>query len=340
MASDMAIDFPIDFNDKMPLYLQISKVITEHIDNNILKNGATLPSINTFNEQYNVARGTVEKAYKQLKKTGYIDSVPGKGYFVSANKESKIKVLFIFNKISSHKRIIYDSFLLALGDNAVIDLQIYHYKTAVLKNIIDENISKYHYYVVMPYFEKGFSEDDCLAIFNNIPNEQLVLLDNILPGYPTCKGVYQDFCGDIFTALKDVYCLMTKYTSITLLYPDNSNHPIEIVNGVKQFSKEYKLPFSLATKVGDINIIKGSVYIVIADEDLVVLIKKIRQTDYQLGVDIGIVSFNESELKNLMDITVVTTDFKKMGTTAAELILTKTNALIKNPFQIIKRGSL
>jgi single-stranded DNA-specific DHH superfamily exonuclease len=59
-----------------------------------------------------------------------------------------------------------------------------------------------------------------------------------------------------------------------------------------------------------------------------------------LGVDVGIISFNETVLKELLDITVITTDFELMGKNAGELILNPTCKQIKNPFKMIKINSL
>jgi DNA-binding LacI/PurR family transcriptional regulator len=45
-------------------------------------------------------------------------------------------------------------------------------------------------------------------------------------------------------------------------------------------------------------------------------------------------------LKELLGITVITTDFEAMGRTAAELLLEKQRVKVKNPFYTIRRGSL
>jgi DNA-binding LacI/PurR family transcriptional regulator len=66
----------------------------------------------------------------------------------------------------------------------------------------------------------------------------------------------------------------------------------------------------------------------------------VRKSNYKAGKEIGIISFNETELKELLDITVISTDFVKMGHTAAGLILKKQVKQVKNPFKIIKRASL
>lgn len=49
----------------------------------------------------------------------------------------------------------------------------------------------------------------------------------------------------------------------------------------------------------------------------------------------GIISYNETDLMDVLGISVISTDFKKMGITAAELILTNKNEIIKNPFYFI-----
>ena len=83
-------------------------------------------------------------------------------------------------------------------------------------------------------------------------------------------------------------------------------------------------------------------YIVIEESDLSNLIKKSRNNNLQIGKDVGIISYNDSPLKEILldGITVVTTDHNKMGETAARLILENSKEKIKNPFVLIRRGSL
>ena len=65
----------------------------------------------------------------------------------------------VFNKLSSFKKIIYYSFLKALGERAAIDLQIHHYNPQHLKKIIESNLGKYDYYVIMPNFETNAKKE-------------------------------------------------------------------------------------------------------------------------------------------------------------------------------------
>lgn len=330
----------LDPKSKTPIFIQIAEIIISKVDNGTLENETSLPSINSFNKTYKVARDTVEKAYGVLRKRGYINAVPGKGYYIIGKRHDKLRILFIFNKISSFKRITYYSFFKTMGDKAIIDLQIHHYNPFLLKDIISQNLRKYNYFVIMPHFELDADPASYLETFKCIPENELLILDKILPDFPAKKAVFQDFRSDIHDALTDAKSLMEKYKSIVLVFPEYRNHPPEIIQSVELYGKEQNHEVSVVYNASNITLSKNSVYIVIADDDLVTLIKMIRKSDYELGKDIGIISFNETDLKELLDITVISTDFEKMGETAAELILNNRNELVKNPFRIIKRGSL
>ncbi len=134
----------IVFDKKVPrpIYLQIAFSIMYQIEKGTLREGVTLPSINGFNEKFGVARDTVEKSFKELKSRGYINSIKGKGYFIIGTKEKKLKILFVFNKISNFKKIIYYSFIKTLGELAAVDIEIHHYNAALLNDIITKNIGQ------------------------------------------------------------------------------------------------------------------------------------------------------------------------------------------------------
>ena len=53
-----------------------------------------------------------------------------------------------------------------------------------------------------------------------------------------------------------------------------------------------------------------------------------------------LVLYNDTPLKELLGITVISTDFKVMGETAANMILNKQKGKVKMPFNFIDRDSL
>jgi DNA-binding LacI/PurR family transcriptional regulator len=87
---------------------------------------------------------------------------------------------------------------------------------------------------------------------------------------------------------------------------------------------------------------KGQAYVVIEETDLVNLVKICRNNKLRIGKDVGIVSYNETLLKEILldGITVISTDHEQMGITAAQIIMDKTQQKVKNPFRLILRNSL
>ena len=70
------------------------------------------------------------------------------------------------------------------------------------------------------------------------------------------------------------------------------------------------------------------------------LFNQIRDNEFTIGKDIGVLSYNDTPLKDLLGISVVSTDFNMMGATVAQMILNKEKGSVKNPFNFIDRESM
>jgi DNA-binding LacI/PurR family transcriptional regulator len=68
----------------------------------------------------------------------------------------------------------------------------------------------------------------------------------------------------------------------------------------------------------------------------------IQHTNFKVGKDIGIISYNETPLKRFIfnGITTISTNFKQMGESAAKLILNNENRMQEIPFTLTLRPSL
>ena len=198
----------------------------------------------------------------------------------------------------------------------------------------------YHYYVVMPHFYDGANLTVCKRVLAKIPSNQLLLLDRKFPGLERAMCVYQDFENDIFEALVSAGSALDKYDSIVLIFPEQSNHPTEIIEGVKHYCERGRKCFEVTSDAFGIVLERRKLYLFLKEDDLAIFIKKVRQSSFLLGRDIGTLSFNETVFKELLDISVISTDFAQMGRTAAKLILGKQNLCIRNEFRFIPRGSL
>ncbi len=335
--------YQLKFNptDKTPKYKQIVQSVIADIEKGTLKKNDQLPSISELSEEYYLARDTVEKAYRELKERGYITSVQGKGYYVIGSDSNKLKILLVFNKLSSYKKIIYYAFLNTLGDRAKVDLHIHHYNAALFKEIIENNLGKYNYYVIMPHFCQETDKADYVKIIKSIPAEELVLLDKDLPELQSEHlAVYQDFEKDIFNALESAEDLLAKYQKLIIVFPGDGNYPGEIVKGFRLFCILHKKEFAIIENAYDEVLKPGTAYVALEETDLAELVKKVRQSSYLLGREIGIISFNETTLKELLAITVITTDFETMGRMTATLLLDNKRIKVRNAFRMIRRSSL
>jgi len=78
------------------------------------------------------------------------------------------------------------------------------------------------------------------------------------------------------------------------------------------------------------------------EEELVTLIKKVKDMDLVIGKDIGVISYNDTVLKEILldGITTISTDFELLGKTAAILVLENSKKQIANPFHFRLRNSL
>ncbi|WP_242157582.1 hypothetical protein [Aestuariivivens sediminis] len=78
------------------------------------------------------------------------------------------------------------------------------------------------------------------------------------------------------------------------------------------------------------------------DRDLVEIIKLTRANNWKLGNQIGLISYNDTPTKEILDggITIISTDFKEMGAEAANMILSGDFVKKPNRTKMVLRNSL
>ena len=347
---DLLLNIKIDHDSRKPKYKQIVDSIIADISRGNLKVGQKIPSINEISEEFYLSRDTVEKAYNQLKERKIIESVKGKGFYVAkTDLISKVNILFLINKLSSYKMTIYNAFLNAIGTTAHLDLQIYHCDETLFLKLMERYKGHYDYYVIMSHFKNDQLQhvsytDKVLKAIEEIPDHKLILLDNKIDFLKEdIIQVYQDFEEDIIEALKEGIDKIKTYNKLILVYPDKSVYPYprEILHGFRKFCVLHSFDFEVLDEIYEaMELREGDVYITITETDLVELVKQVRESKLQLGEDIGIISYNDTPLKELLGITVIGTDFKMMGVSAAKLILENQKDQIKNSFRFIDRNSM
>ena len=339
----------IDNKSRIPKYKQVMDSIIRGIKEQELLMGDKILSINALSEQFGLSRDTVEKAYSILRTQKIIVPEKGKGYYVNKTDLSiKENVLFLINKLSTYKMHIFNAFVATLGQNIKVDLDIYHCDPTIFKQILNKKKDQYSYFVVMPHFRnEAFRHIRCpadiLALLKEIPTEKLILLDKEIKRLPDVGSVFQDFTDDIYNALSKGIEQLKKYKKIMLVYPKKLAYPYpqEIVIGFERFCVKNQLDYEVLEEIyEDMDLQKKDLYITIQESDLVNLVRQIKARKYQLGTDIGVISYNDTPLKDLLGITVISTDFQKMGILAAKMLLDKKPRAIKNDFNFINRFSV
>jgi DNA-binding transcriptional regulator YhcF (GntR family) len=332
----------IDEHSITPKYMQLVNSILKGIeDKRILKNDI-LPSINELSYEMEISRDTGEKAYKYLKNLGIVHSVPGKGYFIGQTDfKKRVKIFLLFNKLSTHKKIIYDAFAAALHDQAAIDFYIYNNDFSLFRELMKNKKDDYSWYVIIPHFLEG--GEKALEIIEEIPKDKLILLDKMLPEIKGQFGaVYEDFEKNIYDALGQGLDRLKKYQHIKIIFPVYTYHPREILNGFYRFCTEYAFSYEVIHDIADEAIQENTVYISLMENDLVPLVEKILASNLRVGEEVGIISYNETPLKKIIlsGITTMSTNFEQMGKMTAQMILKNERKSLEVPFTLTLRPSL
>ncbi|SDZ99053.1 regulatory protein, gntR family [Arachidicoccus rhizosphaerae] len=325
-----------------PKYLQLCNCIIKAVQDGTISQDYLLPSINNLSYELEIGRNTVEKAYRYLKRFGFIKSVPGKGYFISCKEPQKSpSVCLIFNKLSVHKKIIYDTLTKALGFNAIVDLYIYNNDFSHFKHILEVKRDNYSHFVIIPHFVDGGNYAD--KIINSIPKDKLILMSQLVKGVSGKYGaVFEDFEKEIYNALSAALIRLRKYKSIQIIFPENTYHPEAILDGFAKFCNDHHFGHQIIRNIDKANLQSETVYICLMEDDLVILVKKILETGYKVGAEIGIISYNETPIKQIIlnGITTISADFKFMGEMAAKFIKDGIKQHLAVPFYLTLRNSL
>ena len=325
-----------------PKYMQLSNSIVKAIEKGLIANDYLLPSINDLSCELEISRDTAEKAYKHLKKLGVVGSVPDKGFFINnIDIKQPLKIFLLFNKLSTHKKIMYDAFVATIGNEAIIDLYIYNNDYALFRKLLNNKKHDYTNYVIIPHFLEG--GEKAHEIINAIPKEKLLLLDQLIPGVDgDFAAVYEDFENDIYNALEQALDNLSRYQTIKIIFPKYTYHPLQILEGFYRFCNQYAFNYEVINNIFKEDIKKGVVYITLMEDDLVHLIEKLIISDVKIGENVGVISYNETPIKKIIlnGITTISTDFYLMGEKAAQIILNQSAERVVAPFYLTLRQSL
>lgn len=316
----MKKNFVKDEYSQKPIYNQLANYIADQILSGEIPSETPLLSVNEAYKVYGVSRDTLISAYKLLQRRLMVTSVPGKGFFVSLRpKRDRQKVYVLFDAMNQYKETLYRSLIDNLGDRYEIRTAFHYYDRKLFDTLISTAMGQFDYYVVIPHFNEDVTE-----ILNKLPADKLLLLDAFPDGYQrNCAAVYQNFRVDAYEGLKSIREKLCKYKALHIVYNDKFQYmPNGYLEGAYRFAGEFHIPIYVEPGFEMENIEQGHCYMAVSERDLAMIINNMSNKGFVAGRDIGLLSLDETPLKEVLlgGITTLTTDFRLMGRTAAELI--------------------
>ncbi|WP_431166171.1 GntR family transcriptional regulator [Tenacibaculum halocynthiae] len=329
----------ISIKDKvgLPKYKQIIKSIEEAILNGTYKKGDKLPSIGETKKELSISRDTVLLAYGDLKARGIVQSIPGKGYYINSESINiRQKIFLLFDELNAFKEDLYNSFLNKLGNNIEVDIFFHHFNYDVFQKLIFDNLGKYNYYVVMPAKLNNLN-----SVLERLPKDKVYILDQTKEEISEYPSIFQDFEKDIYKGLVGCKHLLKKYKQLIFLF-DKEKQPDGLLLGFQKFCNDYNVTGKCIRTLNDYKICNGDVYIIPDDRNLIRIIKECKESQFEISKDIGVISYNDTLLKEIVEggITTISTDFEGMGERLASMIINNEKVKIANPYNLILRKSL
>lgn len=327
----------IDKNSNVPKYKQIVLAIEIAIVEKRLSKNDKLPSVNKISIEFSISRDTVLLAYNELKKRGIIYAILGKGYYVKSVEFSfEQRYFLLFDELNVFKEDIYNAFLETIDNKAQIDIFFHHFNVEMFKKLVNESNGNYSKYIIMPTNLK-----DIASTIRSLPMNDVYILDQTNSELKDFPSVHQNFIKDIYNALVKGRERLKKYEKLILIFP-GFKEPIGMVDGFQKFCVEFKFKHQVVTSFDAVKINKGEVFIIPNDRHLVEVIEQSKIQNMQLGSDFGIISYNDTPLKKIVEngITTISTDFIEMGRLLANMVLSNEKRNIENSSKLILRSSL
>ena len=327
----------IDPKSSKPKYKQIIDSVYDGIERKALKKGDKVPSINQICSDFNLSRDTVMLAFNTLKEKGILMARPGKGYYIdSVEIHTDEKVFVLFDELNAFKEDLYNSLMDNLKGKASVEVFFHHFNYKVFKNLISESIGNYTSYIIMPA-----TFDNTSHLISKIPRDKVFILDRFKSDLSNYPVIYQDFEMDFYDAMVEGIDYLKKYRKLIFVNP-GGKEPVERKKGFERFCIENNFQYEVVKSLTGIKPSIYEAYFLISDDDLVELVKIAKYYKMKLGKKFGIVSFNDTMLKEVVSggITTISTDFKEMGKTLANMVLNRSKEQIRNNSRIIIRNSL
>lgn len=328
-----------------PIYRQIVDGISRYSAESESHVGEMIPSMNALASQYGISRETVKKAYSILVERGIVEPRQGRGFFIAPRTElGKLNILVLFDKLSAYKQILLNSMCERLGKESQVTIRLHNQSVELLEYYLDVALDRYDFYIVAPHFPlDDLTGERVLHELKRIPNRKLIVVDRWMESLPGRYGaVYQDFGHDICDGLGEGLDSLRRFGRLCVITTPSSLYHREISDAVAGFCAANGIGVEFHNSADDGMVEAGRVFLLLnsqLDSALLDLVRAVRRRNLDIGTDVGIISYNDSPINELVagGLTTVSADFAEMGRMAAEMILGHSMLKVRCPFRMTRR---
>ncbi len=291
---------------------QIVQGIINAIDEKLVLAGEMLPPVNAMVDELGFARKTIVKAYTALKHRGIVEAKSRQGYFVChTDTQLRIKVMLLLYAFDFVQRSFFRAFREAAGPDVQIDTFFHHNNPKVFRAFILENLGKYGMYIVAPMHHSVSKE-----VLRLLPPKRLLLVDRYENLGKKYAFVAQQFEQPVYNWLAELKPQIFKFDRFVLFYRDDADYPAGTAQAFRRFVSNYKFTKARVERAycpG--SVLPNTLYYIMNDADLWPLLKDCQELGYQLGKDIGIISQDDTPVKELImgGITTISSNFEEMA---------------------------
>ena len=231
----------------VPKFLQLVEIIKSDIACGVFAVGEQIPSIHETSQEFDMARQTVERAYKILKEKGILNAVKGKGFFVANRGNVGVKrYLLLMNNFTPDAIKFYNSFSEAVPANTEIDVRLSSDDCGILERNIINNLSRYDYFIFHP---ERMEIDECTSkALGLIPENKLIVVRG---NKKASRGshILLDSRNEVYRMLGNVHEMFSAISSFTMIFPFDTTD-IQLVEGFSDYCLDHKMSFEVIGKNG------------------------------------------------------------------------------------------
>lgn len=317
---------------------QIVQGVINALEQNLIRRGDTMPSVNKMIQKLGFARQTIVNAYQELIERGILESKNRLGYFVASDEShQQLKVCLIIYAFDTFQETFYETFRKSLGEHVKVDVFFHHNNFEVFQQTINTVNAKYGVYVIAP-----IECPETAALLEQLPAQKTLIVDRHISLDPSYSYIAQEFKNSSYQVFVSLLDDIRRFDEFIFLFKPFSAEPNDVLLSFQQFIADYQVNGVIKNEYESGSIEKNKVYFTIHNLELWEMLKDIKNKGFKLGADVGILSHNDDHVKEIIfdGITTFSIDFAKMGVLAAEFVKHRQPIKYIMPTKLFKRNSL